>query len=85
MFVSIVLIGHPLNYLNPMWNQANRTMISTSMGSVTVMTQNTRKGHFWKYEDSQEYYGPFKNYGYLMDDCIKYSEHGTINADLIKY
>ena len=55
------------------------------MGSVTVMTQNTRKGHFWKYEDSQEYYGPFKNYGYLMDDCIKYSEHGTINADLIKY
>ena len=82
--MSIVLTGLKSKLLNPMWNQANRTMISTSKGSVRVVTKNTRKGHFWAYDETNTFYGPFKNYGYLMDDCITYSEYGTTNSDLIK-
>jgi len=84
MFVSTDDYGHQLKLLNPMWNQANRTMISTSMGSVSVITKNTRKGHFWSYDDSKVFYGPFKNYTSMKDDCMTYSEHGTTNSDLIK-
>ena len=84
MFVSIVTSGHQLKLLNPMWNQANKTVISTSKGAVRVITKNTRKGHFWAYDEVNTFYGPFKNTGALMDDCIVYSEHGTTNGALIK-
>ena len=84
MFVSIVISGHQLNSLNPMWNQANRTQISTSMGSVSIVTKKTRKGHFWSYDNSKAFYGPFKNLTILLDDASTYSEHGTTNDALIK-
>ena len=84
MFVSIVTYGHQLKSLSPMWNQANKTVISTSKGAVNIVTKNTRKGHFWSYEDSQRFYGPFKNLTVLLDDASTYSEHGTTNKHLIK-
>ena len=85
MYVSIVMTGLKLNSFNLMWNQANRTVISTShQGSVPVVTKNTRKGHFWAYEETKLFYGPFDNYTTMMGDCIMYSEHGTTNDRLIK-
>ena len=84
MFLSFVISGHQLNSLNPMWNQSNRTVISTSKGSVTIVTKNTRKGHFWSYDNSKAFYGPFKNLTILLDDASTYSEHGTTNDALIK-
>jgi len=84
MYVSIVMTGLKLNFSNPMWNQANRTMISTSMGSVSVVTKNTRKGHFWAYDETNVFYGPFHNYTSMKDDCMTYSEYGTTNDHLIK-
>ena len=84
MYVSFVITGLKSKSLNPMWNQTNRTIISTSKGSVSVITKNTRKGHFWAYDSVNTFYGPFKNYTTMKDDCIAYSEHGTTNSDLIK-
>ena len=67
-----------------MWNQANKTVISTSKGAVRVVTKNTRKGHFWAYDEVNTFYGPFKNLTVLMDGVCTYSEYGTTNSDLIK-
>ena len=67
-----------------MWNQANRTMISTSKGTVRVVMKNTRKGHFWAYDETNTFYGPFNSEDGCMSDCITYSEHGTTNDQLIK-
>ena len=84
MYSSFVGNGHQLNSFNLMWNQANKTVIQASGQSVSVVTKNTRKGHFWSYDQVNTFYGPFENYTTMKDDCITYSEHGTINDSLIK-
>ena len=84
MFVSIVTYGHQLKLFNPMWNQANKTIIQARGQALTVVTKITRKGHWWSYDSSQRYYGPFENRDYCMSDCITYSEYGTTNEHLIK-
>ena len=67
-----------------MWNQHNRTVIQVSGQSVSVVIQHTRKGHFWSYDQTNVFYGPFKTQWELRDDMIHYSEHGTTNDALIK-
>ena len=67
-----------------MWNQQNRTVIQASGQLVSVIIQNTRKGHYWSYDQTNVFYGPFKTSWELREDVVTYSEHGTINDSLIK-